>query len=229
MENSPSPIKSSDPVTLSPARDRSADLRRITDAMLMPIGYELGIGHLCPRDIWDLCVVHADPNGETDFDQPIAQGTRQDVDTAISTLVSVLDARRAVSEHHSGPLCEDPDDSTGAKPFRSRFENIERPTLILKHDPGWTCIDAGDPLSNSYFIFRSHNEQFGLDFDVLEDDGAEPSITMVQSDWDWDASDPATLLTMGGETPELQKWLNDCAAVAAWVRGNDTVKEARNA
>jgi hypothetical protein len=221
MENSPSPIKSSDPVTLSTARDRSADLRRITEAMLMPIGYELGIGHLCPRDIWDLCVVHADPGGETDFDQPIVTGSREDVDTAISTLASVLDARRAVSDHHSGPLPETPDDPADAKPFRSRFENIERPTLLLEHDPGWTCIDAGDPVGNSHFVFQTHNEEFGLDFSVLEDDTHEPSIGMTPSNWDWNVETAEELLKLSDHTPRLQEWLDDCGTVTDWIRKHE--------
>lgn len=221
MENSPSTTNSSDPVTLSPARDRSADLRRITDAMLMPIGYELGIGHLCPRDIWDLCVVHADHDGETDFDQPIVTGSREDVDTAISTLVSVLDARRAVSDHYSGPLCEDPDDSTGAKPFRSRFENIERPTLILEHTPGWCDEDAGDPVVASRFIFRSHNDAFGLDFDVMENNPGTVSIGLLPSDWDCNVETSEELLELSDNTTELQQWLDDCATVTDWIRKHE--------
>lgn len=220
MNESPSTTNSSDPVTLSPARDRSDDLRRITDAMLMPIGYELGIGHLCPRDIWDLCVVHADHDGETDFDQPIVTGSRDDVDTAISTLVSVLDARRAVSEHHSGPLCEDLDDSTGAKPFRSRFEHIERPSLTLEHTPGWTWQDTGDTISPAYYLFRSTDPVFGIQFSVIERQDGSLETSLLSEVWD-ELVSAEDLLKYGDGTKRFAQWLDDSATVTDWIRKHE--------
>lgn len=220
MENSPSPIKSSDPVTLSPARDRSDDLRRITDAMLMPIGYELGIGHLCPCDIWDLCVVHADHDGETDFDQPIVTGSREDVDMAISMLISALDARRAVSDHYSGLLPETPDDHAGAKPFRSRFENIERPTLILEHTPGWTWQDTGDTISPAYYLFRSTDPVFGIQFSVIEHQDGSLETSLLSEVWD-ELVSAEDLLKYGDGTKRFAQWLDDSATVTAWVRKHE--------
>jgi hypothetical protein len=228
MENSPSPIKSSEPVTPSPARDRSADLRRITEAMLMPIGYELGIGHLCPCDMWDLCVVHADHDGETDFDQPIVTGSREDVDTAISTLISALDARRAVSEHHSGPVSEDHDDSADAKAFRSRFEHVDRPSLLLEHTPGWTWQDTGDTISPTYYLFRSTDPVFDMQFSVIERQDGSLETSLISETWDKLVS-AEDLLKYGDGTKRFAQWLDDSATITAWVRGNDTVKEARNA
>jgi hypothetical protein len=214
------------------ARTYQAQTERLERIMLLPIGYHVGFAVISGAHgsrTWELNVFHADESDDIDFDTPIAQGTRQEVETALHTLMAADHAHRRTLDHYATTPVEPSKPEPKAGEWHSRFENIERPTLLLEHDPGWTCIDAGDPVGNSHFIFRSHNEQFGLDFDVLEDDTHEPNIGMLQSEWDWDASDPSTLLTMGGETPELQKWLNDCAAVAAWVNENNTMKEARNA
>ena len=92
---------------------------------------------------------------------------------------------------------------------------------MLKHDPGWTCIDAGDPVGNSHFVFQTHNEQFGLDFSVLEDDTHEPSIGMLPSNWDWEVETGEEILKLSDNTTELQQWLDDCATVTDWIRKHE--------
>lgn len=211
---------SNDPITSVLARERSADLRRITDAMLMPIGYELGVGHLPDGDMWDLCVVHADHDGETDFDQPIVTGTREDVGTAISTLAAALDARRAVGDHHSGPLPETPDDPADAKPFRSRFEHIERPTLLLEHTPGWMWEDTGDTISPTYYLFRSADPVFDMQFSVIERRDGSLETSLISETWD-ELVSAEDLLKYGDGTKRFAQWLDDCSTVTAWIRAHE--------
>jgi hypothetical protein len=218
--NNNSQHHSNDPITSVLAHERSADLRRITDAMLMPIGYELGVGHLPEGDMWDLCVVHADHDGETDFDRPIVTGSREDVDTAISTLASVLDARRAVSDHYNAMRPEAPDDPADAKPFRSRFEDIDRPSLLLEHTPGWTWEDTGDTISPAFYLFKSTDPVFGIQFDVIERLDGSLETSLLSDSWD-ELPSAEDLLKYVDGTRRLERWLDDCATVTDWIRKHE--------
>jgi hypothetical protein len=212
----------SNPELQALGRAYQKETERLERIMMLPFGYHVGFACIQGAHgscTWELNVFHADESDEIDFDTPIAQGTRQEVETALHTLIDAYQAYRRTSEHHCTTPVVKP--RPKAKEWHSRFENIERPTLLLEHDPGWTCIDAGDPVGNSHFIFRSHNEQFGLDFDVLEDDTHEPNIGMVQSDWDWGILTSEELLKLGDHVNDLQRWLDDCATVTAWVREHE--------
>jgi hypothetical protein len=92
---------------------------------------------------------------------------------------------------------------------------------VSQHTPGWCDEDAGDPVVASRFIFRSHNEEFGLDFSVLEDDTHEPSIGVLPSVWDWNVETSEELLELSDHTNELQQWLDDCATVTDWIRKHE--------
>jgi hypothetical protein len=211
---------SNDPITSVLARERSTDLQRITEAMLMPIGYELGVGHLPEGDMWDLCVVHADPDGATDFDQPITTGTREDVDMAISMLISALDARRAVSDHHFSTRADDTQEPQDSKHFRSRFEHIERPTLLLEHTPGWMWEDTGDTISPTYYLFRSTYPVFDMQFSVIERRDGSLETSLISETWD-ELVSAEDLLKYGDGTKRFAQWLDDCATVTAWVREHE--------
>lgn len=190
--------------------------------MLLPIGYHVGFACIQGAHgsrTWELNVFHSDESDEIEFDTPIAQGTRQEVETALHTLLDAYHAYRRTSDHHCTTPAVKP--KPKAREWHSRFENIERPTLMLEHDPGWTCVDAGDPVGNSHFVFQTHNEEFGLDFAVLEDDTHEPNIGMLPSDWDWEVETAEELLKLSDHTNELQQWLDDCATVTDWIRKHE--------
>lgn len=205
------------------ARSYQTETEQLTKILLLPIGYQVGFACIHGAHgsrTWELNIFHSDKSGEIDFDTPITQGTLREVETAVHTLIGSYTAYRRTIDHHSTtPVEEQP--KLKAEEWHSRFECIARPTLILDHDPGWTCTDAGDPVNNSHFIFSSHNEEFGLDFDVMEDDTHEPSIGMLPSDWDWDVQTAEELLALSDHTGRLQQWLDDCATVTAWIRQHD--------
>jgi hypothetical protein len=205
-------------------RAYQAETERLTRIMLLPIGYHVGFACIQGAHgsrTWELNVFHCDETGEIDFDTPIAQGTLQEVETALHTIMAADRAHAKTLDYFSTTPVEPSNPEPSVREWHSRFENIERPTLILEHDPGWTCIDAGDPVGNSHFIFRSHNEQFGLNFDVMEDDRHEPSIGMLQSDWDWEVETAEELLKLSDNTTQLRQWLDDCATVTAWIRKHE--------
>lgn len=205
-------------------RAYQAETERLTRIMLLPIGYHVGFACIHGAHgsrTWELNVFHCDETGEIDFDTPIAQGTLQEVETALHTLMAADHAHRRTLDHHATTPVEPSNPEPRVREWHSRFENIERPTLILEHDPGWTCIDAGDPVVTSHFVFETHNEEFGLDFSVLEDDTHEPSIGMTPSDWDWNVETAEELLTLSDHTGRLQQWLDDCATVTDWIRKHE--------
>lgn len=205
-------------------RAYQAETERLTRIMMLPIGYQVGFACIQGAHgsrTWELNVFHCDETGEIDFDTAIAQGTLQEVETALHTLMAADHAHRRTLDYFSTTPVEPSKLKPKAGEWHSRFENIERPTLILEHDPGWTCIDAGDPVGNSHFVFETHNEEFGLDFSVLEDDTHEPSIGMTPSNWDWDVQTAEELLTISDHTGRLQQWLDDCATVTDWIRRHE--------
>lgn len=203
------------------ARSYQTETEQLTRILLLPIGYHVGFACIHGAHgsrTWELNVFHCDETGEIDFDTAIAQGTLQEVETALHTLMAADHAHAKTLDHQCTTPVEPSNPEPKAGEWHSRFENIERPTLILEHDPGWTCIDAGDPVGNSHFVFETHNEEFGLDFSVLEDDTHEPNIGMTPSDWDWEVETAEELLKLSDHTNKLQQWLDDCATVAAWIR-----------
>ncbi|MCI2157419.1 hypothetical protein [Bifidobacterium crudilactis] len=215
-------INDSNPELQALARTYQKDTERLERIMLLPVGYHVGFACIHGAHgsrTWELNIFHSDKTGEIDFDTPITQGTLSQVETAVHTLISSRTAYRKTIDHYSTTTVEQAQPKV--REWHSRFENIERPELKLKHDPGWTCIDAGDPVGNSHFVFQTHNEQFGLDFSVLEDDTHEPSIGMLPSDWDWNVQTAEELLKLSDNTTELQQWLDDCATVTAWIRKHE--------
>jgi hypothetical protein len=206
------------------ARSYQAQTERLERIMMLPFGYHVGFACIQGahgRRTYELNVFHADESDEIDFDTPIAQGTLQEVETALHTLMAADHAHRRTLDHFATTPVEPSKPEPKPHEWHSRFENIERPTLILKHDPGWTCIDAGDPVGNSHFVFETHNEEFGLDFSVLEDDTHEPSIGMTPSNLDWNVETAEELLKLSDHTPRLQEWLDDCGTVTDWIRKHE--------
>ena len=200
------------------------ETERLERIMMLPIGYQVGFACIHGAHgsrTWELNVFHCDETGEIDFDTAIAQGTLQEVETALHTLMAADRAHAKTLDHHATTPVEPPKPKPKPHEWHSRFENIERPTLILEHDPGWTSIDAGVPVSNSHFVFQTHNEQFGLDFSVLEDDTHEPSIGMLPSNWDWEVETGEEILKLSADTTQLRQWLDDCATVTDWIRKHE--------
>jgi hypothetical protein len=219
-----STIHDSNPELQAMARTYQAETERLERVLLLPLGYHVGFACIQGAQgsrTWELNVFHSDESDEIDFDTPIAQGTRQEVETALATLMAADHAHRRTLDYFATTPVESSQPEPKAGEWHSRFENIEHPTLILKHDPGWTSIDAGDPVGNSHFVFQTHNEEFGLDFSVLEDDTHEPNIGMLPSNWDWGVETGEEILKLSDHTNELQQWLDDCATVTDWVRKHE--------
>lgn len=213
-------------------RAYQAETERLERIMMLPIGYHVGFACIHGAHgsrTWELNVFHCDKSDEIDFDAPIAQGTLPAVETALHTLMAADRAHRRTLDHHATTPVESPNPEPKVREWHSRFENIPRPDLVSQHTPGWCDEDAGDPVVASRFIFRSHNDEFGLDFDVMENNPGSVSIGLLPSSWDWNVETSEELLELSDHTPRLQEWLDDCATVTAWVNENNTVKEARNA
>lgn len=203
-------------------RAYQAETERLTRIMMLPIGYQVGFACIHGAHgsrTWELNVFHADETGEIDFDTPIAQGTLSQVETALRTLIAARKAYRRTIDHQ----CTTPVEQSKPKAtdWHSRFENIPHPDLVSQHTPGWCDEDAGDPVVASRFIFRSHNDEFGLDFDVMENNPGTVSIGLLPSSCDWNVETSEELLELSDHTGRLQQWLDDCATVTAWVREHE--------
>jgi hypothetical protein len=210
------------------ARSYQTETEQLTKILLLPIGYQVGFACIHGAHgsrTWELNIFHSDETGEIDFDTPITQGTLSQVETAVHTLIGSHTAYRRTIDHHSTtPVEEQP--KLKAEEWHSRFDGIARPNLVLEHTPGWCDQDAGDPLNVSHFIFRSHNEEFGLEFSVLENTPGTVSIGMLPTDWDWNVQTAEELLTLSNHTGRLQQWLDDCATVTAWIRQHDESRQS---
>jgi hypothetical protein len=193
------------------------DLTVLTEALRFPDGYQMstsvihgGRGQLT----YELGVVHAtdEPDG-IDFDAPIVRGTADDVQTAVHALLATLKVRDRAYE--------DQDQQEEPTPWRSRYDGIERPHLVMKHTPGWGCEDVSMNDSEVvHQLFRSDYDPLGLSFTVFENDGYPVSISFG-GEIDWTVDTPGELLKLGDKTNELARWLDDCATVTAWCREHD--------
>ena len=112
--------------------------------------------------------------------------------------------------------------------FTSRFEGIERPKLRMEHTPGWCWEDCGDYDGSSRMLFHTTNEEFGMEFTVIENRGSDVSIGLLPTDWDWGIDTAEELLKLGDHVNDLQQWLDDCAAVTAWAREHEGEADHRD-
>lgn len=81
-----------------------AETERLTRIMLLPIGYQVGFACIQGAHgsrTWELNVFHCDESDEIDFDTPIAQGTLQEVETALHTLMAADRAHAKTLDHHA--------------------------------------------------------------------------------------------------------------------------------
>ena len=72
-------------------RAYQAETERLERIMMLPIGYQVGFACIQGAHgsrTWELNVFHCDETGEIDFDTPIVQGTLQEVETALHTLIA---------------------------------------------------------------------------------------------------------------------------------------------
>lgn len=218
-----STIDYSNPELQAMARSHQKETEQLARILLLPNGYRVGFACIHGARgarTWELNIFHCDKSGEIDFDTPIAQGTLSQVETALRTLIAARKAYRRTIDHQCTTPVEQPDPK--AKDWHSRFEHVPRPDLVSEHTPGWCDEDAGDPVVASRFIFRSHNDEFGLDFDVMENNPGGVSIGLLPSSWDWNVETSEELLELSDHTGRLQEWLNDCATVTAWIRKHES-------
>lgn len=214
----------SNPELQAMARTYQKDTERLERIMMLPIGYHVGFACIHGAHgsrTWELNVFHCDETGEIDFDTAIAQGTLQEVETALHTLMAADRAYAKTLDHHATTPVEPSKPKPKPHEWHSRFENIPHPDLVSEHTPGWCDEDAGDPVVASRFIFRSHNDEFGLDFDVMENNPGTVSIGLLPSDWDWNVQTAEELLTLSDHTGRLRQWLADCATVTDWIRKHE--------
>ncbi|MFT8537494.1 hypothetical protein [Bifidobacterium aquikefiri] len=200
------------------------DTERLERIMLLPIGYHVGFACIQGAHgsrTWELNVFHCDESDEIDFDTAIAQGTLQEVETALHTLMAADHAHRRTLDYFATTPVEPSKTEPKPHEWHSRFENIERPTLILEHTPGWTWQDTGDTISPTYYLFRSTDPVFGIQFDVIERQDGSLETSLLSETWD-ELVSAEDLLKYGDGTKRFAQWLDDCAIVSAWVRGNDT-------
>lgn len=221
-----STIHDSNPGLHALAREYGGQLRDASHRLGLPDGYQLSPS-VSDGDVFSLDVVAADSHGDLTFDKDIARGRLDTVLIAVHTVVNLAEASDAAM-HDSLERAdlqratrETENAAHAAADWHSRFDGIAHPDLVSEHTPGWCDQDAGDPLNVSHFIFRSHNEEFGLDFDVLEDTPGPVSMGLLPSWCDCDVQTAEELLTLSNHTGRLQQWLDDCATVTAWIRQHD--------
>ena len=80
------------------------ETERLERIMMLPIGYQVGFACIQGAHgsrTWELNVFHCDETGEIDFDTPIAQGTLQEVETAVHTLMAADHAHRRTLDHYA--------------------------------------------------------------------------------------------------------------------------------
>ncbi|MFT9396459.1 MAG: hypothetical protein ABF545_00095 [Bifidobacterium psychraerophilum] len=213
----------SNPALSSLAREYAPRLQSVRARIGADPEYQFSFGHIERSDVYSLGIIR-DEDGQVVFDKDITRGSLDTVLIAAQTLVNLAEAnRQALSDlaerRRDAMAAVDP--TTGPDAWQSRFEHIPHPDLVSEHTPGWCDEDAGDPVVASRFIFRSHNDEFGLDFDVIENNPGTVSVGLLPTKWDWNVQTAEELLTLSDHTGRLQQWLDDCATVTAWIRQHD--------
>ena len=86
-----STINDNNPDLQALGRAYQAETERLERIMMLPSGYQVGFACIQGEHgsrTWELNVFHCDETGEIDFDTAIAQGTLQEVETALHTLMA---------------------------------------------------------------------------------------------------------------------------------------------
>ena len=192
-------------------------LERIGKALALPDEYRLDVYALHGNDRDDYGVEISGPENFTV--NVMRTPVPGNLDVLCGTLESLLDAADAATGDRERRIHE-------ATPWRSRYEGIERPRLVLDHTPGWMLEDCSvGSYESVHKLFHSEYAPLALQFDVFENDGSPISISMG-CEQDWDVTSPETLLSMSDKSDDLSKWLDDCATVTDWLQQHDTIKKA---
>ncbi|MCH4209730.1 hypothetical protein [Bifidobacterium sp.] len=215
MNNQTPTTNSSDSDLLSLAGKYGHALAGLS-SRLLPNGYRLGFTRTVGGDGARFGIEVDGPDG-TDFTYPIAGAPdAQSVEIFAQTIQRLVWAANNAAADHDRPCNE----------WHSRYEGLERPTLVLRHDPGWVCEDVSMNDSEvGHRLFRSDFEPLELSFEVYENDGSPISVSFG-GEIDRTVRDPEELLELGDKaTDELAKWFDDCATVTDWFQRHDTIKE----